>query len=166
VKIRPAALFSFCALVFFCVFVYQAQDWRLQARLYPWAIGIPMLILAIVQVVMDLKGVKAKQPDDGAPPTPMDFQFTKDIDPETAKKRAITMFLWLFGFFGLIYLVGFTIAIPLMMFVYFKFQGGESWVLSISLTIIAWFFFYGLFVKLLTLPFPEGLLITWLGLGA
>ena len=57
-KIRPAALFSICAFVFFCVFVYMAQDWRMQARLYPWAIGIPMLVLAIVQVILDLKGVK------------------------------------------------------------------------------------------------------------
>jgi hypothetical protein len=165
-KFRPAALFSFCALVFFCVFVYLAQEWRMQARLYPWAIGIPMVILAIAQVILDLKGVKAKQSDDGAPPTPMDFQFTKDIDPATAKKRAIIMFSWLFGFFALIWLLGFPIAIPLMMFAYFKFQGGESWVLSTTLTVIAWLFFYGLFVKLLTLPFPEGLIITWLGLNA
>ena len=164
-KIRPAALFSFAALIFFCVFVYQAQEWRLQARLYPWAIGIPMLILAIVQVILDLKGVKAKESSDGAPPTPMDFQFTKDIDPVTARNRAVIMFSWLLGFFGLIYLLGFTIAIPLMMFLYFKFHGGESWVLSISLTVIAWFFFYGLFVKLLTLPFPEGILITYFGLA-
>lgn len=138
----------------------------MQARLYPWAIGIPMVVLALIQVFLDLKGVKAKESADGAPPTPMDFQFTKDIDAVTAKKRAIIMFVWLFGFFGLIYLLGFSIAIPLMMFAYFKFQGGESWVLSIALTVIAWFFFYGLFVKLLTLPFPEGLIITWLGVNA
>jgi hypothetical protein len=53
-----------------------------------------------------------------------------------------------------------------MMFTYLKFQGKEPWVLSIVLTIIAWFAFWGLFVKLLTLPFPEGLLITWLGLNS
>jgi len=165
-KIRPAALFSFCAFVFFCVFVYLAQDWRMQARLYPWAIGLPMVIFAFVQVILDLKGVKAKPSDDGAPPTPMDFQFTKDIDPVTARNRGIIMFAWLFGFFALIWLLGYPIAIPLMMFAYFKFQGGESWVLSITLTVIAWLFFYGLFVKLLTLPFPEGLIITWLGINA
>ncbi len=39
----------------------------MQARLYPWAIGIPMVIFALIQVILDLKGVKAKQPDDGAP---------------------------------------------------------------------------------------------------
>jgi Tripartite tricarboxylate transporter TctB family len=162
-KIRPAAIFSFCALVFFCVWVYLAHEWRLQARLYPWAIGIPMLILAIVQVILDLKGVQAKQSSDA---TPVDFQFTKEIDPATAKKRAIIMFSWLAGFLLAIWLLGFPIAIALMMFTYLKFQGGESWVLSIALTVVAWLAFWGLFVKLLTLPFPEGVLITWLGFNA
>jgi hypothetical protein len=161
VKITPAAIFSFCAFVFFCVWVYLAQDWRLQARLYPWAIGFPMVILAIAQVILDLKGVKAKNADTA---TPMDFQFTKGVDPITARNRAIIMFAWLIGFFLLIWLVGFPIGIPLMMFTYLKFQGGESWKLSIILTVIAWLCFWGLFVKLLHLPFPEGLLLTWLGI--
>ena len=161
-KIRPPAIFSFCALVFFCVFVYMAQDWRMQARLYPWAIGIPMLILAIVQVILDLKGIQAKPQADA---TPMDFQFTKGIDPATAKKRAIIMFSWLVGFFFAIWLLGFPIAIALMMFSYLKFQGQEPWVLSITLTVIAWLCFWGLFVKFLNLPFPEGLIITWLGIN-
>ena len=162
-KLRPAALFSFCALIFFCVFVYLAYDWRVQARLYPWVIGIPMVILAVIQVIFDLKGVQAKKSDDA---TPMDFQFTQEIDPATAKKRAIVMFSWLLGFFFLICLFGFPIGIPVMMFCYLKFQGDEPWALSIILTVVAWVFFYGLFVKLLTLPFPEGLILTWLGLGA
>jgi hypothetical protein len=161
VKITPAAIFSFCALVFFIIFVYLAQDWRLQARLYPYAIGIPMLILAIVQVILDLKGVKAKQSSDA---TPMDFQFTKDVDPIVAKKRAIIMFAWLIAFFFLIWLVGFPIGIAVMMFTYLKFQGRESWKLSILLTVIAWLCFWGLFVRLLHLPFPDGLVFTWLGI--
>ncbi len=94
----------------------------------------------------------------------MDFQFTKEIDAATARKRAIVMFAWLFGFFLLIWLLGFTIGIPLMVFSYLKFQAGESWVLSIVLTVIAVMFFWMLFVKLLTLPFPEGLVFVWLGL--
>jgi len=162
-KITLPAIFSFCALIFFCVFVYMAQDWRMQARLYPWAIGIPMLILAIVQVILELKGVKAKQSSDA---TPMDYQFSKVTDPVLARKRTIIMFSWLVGFFFGIWLLGFPIAIALMMFTYLKFQGRESWVLSSGLTVIAWLFFWGLFVRLLNLPFPEGLLITWLGLGA
>lgn len=159
-KIRPAAIFSFCALIFFIVFVYQAQEWRLQARLYPYAIGIPMIILAIIQVLLDLKGVRAKQPSDGAP---VDFQFSTNVDPALARRRTLNIFAWILGFFVGIVLLGFTITIPLLVFSYLKFQSGESWLLSIILSVCALLIFYGLFVRLLTLPFPEGLILTWLG---
>ncbi len=161
-KIKPAALFSLVVLIFFCVFVYEAKDWRMQARLYPWAIGIPMLICAIVQLILDLKGVKAKQSSDGAP---MDFQFQQtDVSPEDVRKRTITMFAWMFGFFAMIWLVGYVVAIPLMVFGYLKFQSNEAWGLSITLTVIAFIFFYALFVRLLNLPFPDGAAQTMLGL--
>jgi hypothetical protein len=161
VKIRPPAIFSFCALIFFIVWVYLAQEWRLQARLYPWAIGLPMVVLAFIQVILDMKGYKAKQTSDGAP---VDFQFTKEIDPTTAKKRAIVMFTWFFGFLLGVWLVGFPIAIVSMMFLYLKVQSGESWLTSIVLTAVAFVFFWALFVKVLTLPFPEGRIFVWLGL--
>ena len=161
-KLRPAALFSLVVLIFFCVFVYEAKEWRMQARLYPYTIGIPMLIFAIVQFILDLRGVKAKQSSDGSP---MDFQFAvqDNVTPEEVKRRTITMFAWMFGFFFAIWLVGYPIAIPLLVFTYLKFQSRESWKLSILLTAISWVFFYTLFVRLLTLPFPDGWLLTKLG---
>jgi Tripartite tricarboxylate transporter TctB family len=159
-KVRPQAIFSFVFLIFFIVFVYQAQDWRLQARLYPWAIGIPMIILALIQVILDLKGVERKQREDA--PT-MDYQFSKAVAPEVARRRAIIMFCWLFGFFLAIWLLGFSITIPLMVFSYLKIQSKEGWGISIVLTVVAWLFFYFLFVRLLTLPFPDGYIFTRLG---
>lgn len=159
-KIRPQAILSFVFLVFLIIFVYQAQEWRLQARLYPYAIGIPMIVLAIIQVILDLKGVERKQPD----ATPVDFQFSQTaIEPRVARRRAITMFAWFLGFFFGIWLLGFTITIPLMVFSYLKIQSNESWGISLILTALAWFVFYFLFVRLLTLPFPEGFIFTWLG---
>ncbi len=162
-KIRPPAILSFVFLIFFIVFVYQAQDWRLQARLYPLAIGIPMLILAIIQVILDLRGVKAKESSDGAP---VDFQLSQNIDPALARKRAINIFSWIFGFFLLIWLLGFPIAIAAMMFGYLKIQSKEPWVLSIVLTAVGWICFWVLFVWLLNLPFPQGLILEWLGIGS
>jgi hypothetical protein len=159
-KIRPQAIFSFVALIFFIVFVYQAQEWRLQARLYPYAIGIPMIILAIAQVILDLKGFRPKKTSDGAP---VDFQFSTNVEPALARRRTINIFVWILGFFVGIVFLGFTITIPLLVFSYLKFQGREGWLISIVLTVCAWLMFYGLFVRLLVLPFPEGLIFTWLG---
>ncbi|HEU4343129.1 MAG TPA: hypothetical protein VFU31_16370, partial [Candidatus Binatia bacterium] len=67
------------------------------------------------------------------------------------------------GFFLGIWLLGFTVTIPLMVFSYLKIQSNESWGVSLMLTALAWLVFYFLFVRLLTLPFPEGLIFTWLG---
>jgi hypothetical protein len=160
-KIRPAAIFSFCALVFFCVFVYEAKDWRMQARLYPYVIGIPMIILALIQVIMDLKGIEHK-PDDNV--TPMDFQATKTIEPALAFKRTIIAFGWFLGFFAGIWLIGFSITIPAMVFSYMYFHGKEKLLLAAILTGVAYVFFWMLFVRLLNLPFPDGQVQTWLGL--
>ena len=161
-KLRPQAIFSLVFLVFFIVFAYQAKDWRLQARLYPWAIGIPMVILALIQVILDFKGIERKQQDDAAP---VDFQFTQTtVEPAVARWRAIVMFCWFFGFFAGIWLLGFSITIPLMVFTYLKIQSSEKWGISIILTSVAWFCFWGLFVKMLNLPFPDGMIQTWLGL--
>jgi hypothetical protein len=160
-KVRPQAIFSFIFLIFFIVFVYHAQDWRLQARLYPYVIGIPMVILALIQVILDLKGIERKQPD----AAPVDFQFSQlTVAPEVARNRAIRMFCWLFGFFLSIWLLGFAITIPLLVFSYLKIQSNEKWMLSLTLTAAAYVFFWTLFVRLLTLPFPDGKIFTWLGM--
>ena len=159
-KIRPAAIFSFCALIFFCIFVFQAHEWRMQARLYPWAIGIPMIILALIQVIFDLKGIESKA-DDSAP---VDIQLGKNIPPDIAFKRTVNIFAWFFGFFFGCWLIGFTITIPIIVFSYMYFHGKEKLWLSATLTIIAFIFFWSLFVRLLNLPFPDGLVQTWLGL--
>jgi hypothetical protein len=39
---------------------------------------------------------------------------------------------------------------------YLELQGGEGWVLSIVMTLAVWGLFYGLFDRLLHLPFPAG----------
>lgn len=158
-KVRPAAIFSFVFLIFFIVFAYLAKDWRLQARLYPWAIGIPMVVLALVQLILDLKGIERKQQN----AAPVDLQLGQTVEPALALRRTRNIFSWFFGFFLGVWLIGFSLTIPLMVFGYMYVQSKEKLWLSLTLTAVAWVFFYSLFVKLLTLPFPEGVIITWLG---
>jgi len=94
----------------------------------------------------------------------VDFQFAQTaVEPAVAKRRAIIMFAWFFGFFLGIWLIGFSITIPVMVFSYMYIQSKEKLWLSLTLTATAWVFFYALFVKLLNLPFPDGLVFTWLG---
>ncbi len=160
-KIRAQVIFVLLLVIFFALFVYEARGWRLQARLYPWVIGIPMVVLALLQLLLDLKGIAPKKSQDD---TPVDFQFTQNIDPALARARRINIFSWIFGFLAGIWLLGFSITVPLLVFLYLKVQSREGWTLSIALTAAAWLVFWGLFDWLLRLPFPDGQLLIWLGL--
>jgi len=158
-KLKPSLLFDLVVIVFFVVFVYEARDWRLQARLYPWAIGIPMLILAVTHLIWELRGGTGRRAGQAAA-VPVDVQFTQGADPATARRRAIGIFSWIFGFFAGIWLLGFNIAVPAFVFLYLKFQSREGWALALALTGAAWLIFWGLFVWLLRLPFPAGVVLS------
>jgi hypothetical protein len=47
-----------------------------------------------------------------------------------------------------------------MLFLYLKLAGKESWLMSAAVTFGTWLFYWGLFEKMLNVPFTEGLLIT------
>jgi hypothetical protein len=74
-------------------------------------------------------------------------------------QRTIAILLWIFGCFIAIWLLGFPYAVPLVILLYLKFAR-ESWKITAIVTFCAWIFFWGLFERLLNVPFPEGLLIS------
>ncbi|MBI3975154.1 MAG: hypothetical protein HY334_02075, partial [Armatimonadetes bacterium] len=69
-----------------------------------------------------------------------------------------TMIAWVGGFLLTVIVIGFTRAIPLFVFTYLRRQGREGWILSLLLAAFAWLVFQMLFVRLLHLPFADGLL--------
>ncbi len=152
--------FSLLVLVFFGYMVWEAGDWRLQARLYPWVIGIPMIILAIVNLVQEFQGSKEGQASDDAP---ADFQLTRVVDRAVAVRRTVMILSWILGFLAGVWLVGFSITIAAMTFGWLKIQSREGWPMSLVLTAAAWLVYYVLFERTLLLPFPDGVLFLWLG---
>ena len=167
-RIRPQTVFSFLVLLFFAVVIWAAKDWPVKAQLYPWVIGIPMLVLAAFHLVTDLRSNagKSASPDTPAEPpdsTPADIQFTTEIDPAIARRRTVQIFSWIFGFLLACWLLGLSVTIPPFVFLYLKVKSGEGWPLSLVLTGAVWLLFWGLFDRLLRLPFPEGQLYLWLG---
>jgi len=158
-KLTPRMLFSLVVIAFFGFLVWEAREWRLQARLYPWSIGIPMVVLSVVNLVQELMGVdKAKDSNAG----PADIQFAQADDPRVALLRTLVIVSWILGFLAGFWLFGFSITIAVLIFCYLKLQTGEGWVLSVILTAAAWLIYWGLFEYTLRLPFPEGQVFLWL----
>lgn len=126
--------------------------WPFKTALFPAAIAFPVFLMAAIDLLWNLFG---KQKEGAKGPTG-DFKLTEGLDPAVEVRRTVSMFAWVLGFFLIILLVGFTIAIPLFFLLFLRLQGKEGWKMSIGLAAVAWLSFYGLFVWLLNIPFAEG----------
>jgi hypothetical protein len=131
--------------------IYAASGWPWKAALFPLAIGIPLFAMALAEALWVLLG-STEQPTEGA-----------ELAAHAPGRAVLVGGAWMLGFFAAIILLGFPVAVPLFVALYLKLQGGEGWVISIVITAAVFGVFYGLFDALLHLPFPAGLLPSWLG---
>ena len=145
-RINRAALFSFALAAIAAYAVYAALKWPPKAALFPLTMGIPLLVLGLVQTVIDLRDPPPQEPG------------------STARRRTVLVFAWMGSFIALVLLVGFPLAVPFFVFSYLALQSREGWVLSVALAAAAWGFFHLVFERLLHFPFEAGLLLQGGGL--
>jgi hypothetical protein len=146
VRINRAALFSFALATIAAYAVYTALKWPPKAALFPLTMGIPLLVLGLVQTLIDLRD--PPPPEAGA----------------TTRRRTVLVFAWMGSFIALVLLIGFPIAVPLFVFSYLTLESREGWALSAGLAAAAWGFFHLVFERLLHFPFEAGLLLQGGGL--
>ncbi len=152
---RWEALFTAAIVLAIGSALWASRDFGYRAGLFPWAIGFPLLALALTQLGLSLAGR-------GGNPGP---EQVAGLDPEIPKglvnRRTAAIVGWIIGFFLLIWLLGFSAAVPLATFLYLK-AAGEKWPITIVVTASAWGFFDLLFNRALSVPFPDGQLFLWL----
>lgn len=134
------------------------KKWPFRSALFPVVVGLCILILAAAYLLLELFGKKEENPKQKV----LDVEISSSIDRKTEISRTIFIFLWIFLFFLLAVFLGLPVATPLLIFSYLKFQNKESWGLSLLLTGATILFFCVLFVWLMEIQFPAGLLIEWL----
>jgi hypothetical protein len=134
--------------------LWQSRNFGIRAGLFPWVIGIPTLLLALCQLVKDMK--YPKKAHDGA-------EDEAQVAPQIARQRTLAILGWTVGCFLLIWLLGFSWAVPLTIFLYVKLAGRERWPLTLIITACAWLFFYALFERTLNVPFPDGYMFELFG---
>ncbi len=157
--INTRLLFSLGLAALAAFAIVSASSWPLKARLFPLVTAIPLLVLALVQLFLDLRG-KAEATDSHA----SDIALSTDVPPAIARRRTLLTFTWMAAFVALVFLVGFPLAVPIFLFSYLTLQSAEGFLRSLALTAAAWGFFYGVFERLLRLPFGGGVVQAWFGL--
>jgi hypothetical protein len=142
--------------------VIAALKWPMKTALFPIAAGIPVFFMALAVFVREQVGKRADQGTRGDPA--MDFHLSGSENQDLANRKTVNVVLWMMGFFVLILLVGFPLSVPIFFVAFLRFRSGESWRMTMVLSAVAWVFFYGLFVRLLNIPFMEGWVQRGLGL--
>src|SRR5512134_3925421 len=91
--------------------VVIAMDWPFKAKLFPIAIGVPVFCMAAAEVLWGLLRPEARV-------SAMDFRLSDHLPGKVAARRTGTAIGWMLGFLAGIVLVGFPIAVPLVVFLY------------------------------------------------
>ena len=147
-------IFTVCVIILLSLALWQSRNFGVRAGLFPWVIGTPTLVLALFQLAKDLRGHKKVS----APV--FEGEGAVEVSPAVASRRTWTILGWTVGFFIVIWLLGFSYAVPLTMVLYLKLAGREKWPITAVMAFGTWVFFYLLFERMLSVPFPDGLIFT------
>jgi hypothetical protein len=128
--------------------LWFARDWPIRASIGVYALGGIGVVLAVWQIILDVK--RPEGPRERS-------QFELPTADAESKWGNVEIWSWIIGFYLLIVTLGFPIAVPLFVFVYSKFYGA-GWLLSLTLGSISWGFVYGVFDKILHVPWPAPLI--------
>lgn len=131
---------------------YEASKWDARARLFPWAAGIPVLVLLVIQLIRQVPTVLASRADGAA---------AASGDPEEARRmfrRTLNVGAWILGFALMIWVIGFALGGTLATLLYLKVAAREKWPISLSITVGTAAFFW-ILTTYLYVPFPRGFIV-------
>ncbi len=140
------------AVVMLAIFVtmsLMALGFPEKARLLPLMIGIPGSVLALVQVLRELR-------------TAIDKVMESDEEQRQARRNERHMFIWMLLFFIGFLGFGFVYAAPLLVFGFLRIGMKESLTIGVISAVATWAVLYGLFEQAFEIPLFDGLLIEWI----
>jgi len=148
-------LFLMFLVIIFFLALWKSFAFNIRAGLFPWVITSVVLLLAIVELIREFRGKARCIEDEHTNAT------EEELPASLVNRRTARIFVWLFVYLAVIILLGFSVGVTICVFAQTKFEGREKWLHSIVLTVVAFILSYVLFERVLHVPFPPGLLLTW-----
>jgi hypothetical protein len=130
---------------------WEARGWDARSKLFPWAAGIPLLVLLLIQVVKQARVVAAGT-------APLGNRGADSVDSDGTRRRTLQIVGWILGFAAMIWAIGFAIGGTLASLLYLKTAAHERWPISLAITAGIGVFFW-LLINRLYVPFPRGFIV-------
>ena len=160
-KLNPSFWLSLVFLAVIAVGVVTAAGWRWDTRLFPWVVGIPALVLALWQLVIDFRSHRSEdEPEKATGTEVMDVPVDRSIPPDVIMQRTLRAMAWIGGFVFGIWLLGFLLAIPLFVFFYLRKEARAAISTALVLSACTVLFIWAVFDLLMNLAWPAPALFT------
>ncbi|MBI4331776.1 MAG: tripartite tricarboxylate transporter TctB family protein [Chloroflexi bacterium] len=154
-RLRPHSIFTIVIAVILAVAIWEAREWPLRASILILVLGSAALAMALIQLYKELRS-GAKTESSG-----MDIEADEELTGKKATPKILKFYAWFFGLLISIWLIGFTVAIPIFSFLYAKFHGAR-WLISIIIAAVSLVILQGLFEQILHIPWPDPVFQQWL----
>jgi hypothetical protein len=150
------ANFALFLFVIFAVAIFTGWEWPNIAKIMPvYVAALPGLLMVSIQLYREFTGWERGRAAAGVD---MDDSGSAELDQATARRRTVIYFAWFIGGCIGIWLLGIVIALPLLVFLYARVEGKETWLTSLLVGASAYLLIWGLFEYLLETRWPAGLL--------
>lgn len=174
-NLNPDFAFGVMLFAVFVIALIVSSEWEFGAKLVPQIIGWAALLflgwhllsaLFVAPAAISLEqeaeasarmGLGAEgQSAAGVSDVHFDIQADYgDLDTATIARRAAIYFGWCLFFFVAASIVGLLPAMFLFLVGYIRFEGKESWFLTLTISACTWLFSYFLFHHILIIPWPQ-----------
>ncbi|MGH7773263.1 MAG: hypothetical protein ACREQA_13635 [Candidatus Binatia bacterium] len=164
-KLDPSFWLSLFFVGVIGVWVVTAAGLDWDTRLFPWAIGIPALALALRQLVADWRGsgAKGEQGEEARYSGILDIPVDRNIPPEVMMRHTVRAASWIMAFACGIWFLGFLISIPLFVFFYLVYEAQAGRAVALVIAGLTFSFIWAVFDAMMHLAWPEAMLFRLLG---
>ena len=176
-NLNPDMAFCLAVIGLFGACIYLSSEWEFAAQLVPQVVGWAGVIFTGMLLISGLFVAPGEKPAmAGANPTgpgegqeasaQSDMHFDIQVDFGDLSKRTIfiraaTYFAWCLFFLGAAAVVGILPALLLFLIGYIRFEGKESWKMTLAVALPVWGFSYFLFHTILRILWPHALIGDW-----
>ncbi len=157
---------SLVMLTIFTGMVGMALTYPPETRLLPLVIGIPGILLGLIQVGVEFrdarrKAAAAKAGETNRLDSDTDSGAEETVPSAVIVKREFVLLAYLVALAVSIILFGFWLTIPVFVIVFLRAHERESWRLTLGLSLGAWAVLYLIFDRLLEIILHQGFVIEY-----
>ena len=131
VLMNGRVLTAIVMLGIFLIMTLLALDFPTKAKLMPLLIGIPAVLLGLVQLIIEYRAVAQELAEGGK-------QADAEKEGKEGKKDEKQMIMWITVFFITILSLGFIYAAPILVFSFLYFGSKESMKIALISSVSTW----------------------------